>query len=324
MQSLVLTGVDGDLGLRVAARLSGDPDLRVVPIEASARSAGDLKGALEGIDGVLHLSGDVPTTRALLDAAGSSGVGHVVLLSSATVYGAWPNNPVPLTEDAPLRPNPGLEIALHAAEMERLVSEWRDDHPGTTTAVLRPAVAVAEGHTSALADGLLAVEALRAPEELPPGQFIHLDDLAAAVELAARDRLDGAYNVAPDGWIRGADLRALAGGPPVRLSERAAARLATWRWRLRLAPTPPGLLPYALHPWVVANDRLRALGWAPTHTNEEAFVAGHVPGPLATISPRRRQELALGIATAGLGAIGAAIAWAVRRRVIRGARRGSG
>ena len=53
-----------------------------------------------------------------------------VLLSSATVYGAWANNPVPLTEAATLRPNPELEFAVRAAERERIASDWKDEHPG--------------------------------------------------------------------------------------------------------------------------------------------------------------------------------------------------
>ena len=54
------------------------------------------------------------------------------------------DNPVPLTEDAPLRPNPELDFAVRAAERERLAAEWRPTHPGATVAVLRPAVPVAE------------------------------------------------------------------------------------------------------------------------------------------------------------------------------------
>ena len=41
-----------------------------------------------------------------------------------------------------------------------------------------------------------------APDDLePPAQFVHLDDLASAVDLVRRRGLDGVYNVAPDGWI---------------------------------------------------------------------------------------------------------------------------
>ena len=81
-----------------------------------------------------------------------------------------------------------------------------------------------------------------------------------------------------------------------------------------MAPTPPELLPYTVFPWVVANDRLRADGWTPAATNEEAFVASHQAGPWATLSPRRRQELALGVS--GVVIVGAAVGVValVRRR----------
>ncbi len=81
-----------------------------------------------------------------------------------------------------------------------------------------------------------------------------------------------------------------------------------------MAPTPPALLPYTVFPWVVANDRLRADGWVPAASNEEAFVASHRAGPWATLSPRRRQELAL--AVSGVAIVGAAVGVValVRRR----------
>ena len=79
----------------------------------------DLTDVFEGADAVVHLATvfgpklegpeiedavDVTMARRVLDAADKAGLTTVVLLSSATVYGPWPNNAVPLTEDAPLRP----------------------------------------------------------------------------------------------------------------------------------------------------------------------------------------------------------------------------
>ena len=129
---------------------------------------------------------------------------------------------------------------------------------------------------------------------------MHLDDLADAVDLARRGRLDGPFNVAPDGWMRSDELRKLAGrGPRVRLPERVSHRLAAWRWKLGLTSTPPGVVAYRVNPWVVANDRLKAAGWEPDHTNEEAYVLGDRPTGWASVSPRRRQELVLG----GLGVV---------------------
>jgi hypothetical protein len=145
-----------------------------------------------------------------------------------------------------------------------------------------------------------------AAEQEPPAQFVHLDDLADAVAVAVARRLDGPFNVAPDRWISGEDLRRLAGrGPSVRLPERIRGRLAGWGWKLGVASTPPSIVPYRSHPWVVANDRLRATGWEPGHSNEEAFVVSHRPTGWSTVSPQRRQEIALAVAGGVL--VGAAV-----------------
>jgi nucleoside-diphosphate-sugar epimerase len=243
-------------------------------------------------------------------------VPHLVLLSSAVVYGAWSNNPVPLTEEAPLRPNPGARVAVQKAEIERMAADWRDEHPGATVTVLRPTLVVADGRSGWMARVLRRSSAVPVAQDEPPAQYLDIDDLAAAVDLARRDRLDGPYNVAPDGWIPGETLRALAGGPPrPRLPAALAGRLVSLTWRWGLGPTPPELLPYAVHPWVVANDRLRGAGWRARHSSEEAYVAAHRAHPWSDLSPRRRQELVLGGSVATLaGATAGALAWFRRRR----------
>jgi hypothetical protein len=141
--------------------------------------------------------------------------------------------------------------------------------------------------------------------------------VTSAIVLALSNRLDGPFNVSPDGWITGDQLRALAGVPGVRVPEPAARRVAWLRWRLDPASASPGLLPYTMHPWVVANDRIKAAGWVPAFTNEEAYVAGHRPAPWATVSPQRRQEIAL----AGLGAAVLAVVAGIVALVKRGSSR---
>ncbi len=341
---VVVTGAASLLGRRTIDLVAADPavqriialDRRPLPRPAPGVEAHvldlavtDLKPLFEGATSVLHLAqasgpeplaegelGDGALGRRVLDAASAVGAGHVVLLSSAIAYGAWANNPVPITEDAPLRPNPGVPAASEKADLERSAAEWRDSHPGATVAVLRPTVTVAAEGNGWLAKALARSSSLPLTDDDPPGQFLDVADLAAAVDLARRTRLDGPRNVAPDGWISGDTIRSLAGGAPrVRLPERLALRLAGFRWRWRLAPTPPSLLPFTVHPWVIANDRLKADGWVPTASNEEAYVGAHRAGRWATLSPRRRQELALGAAgTALVGGIASTVAVLRRRR----------
>jgi nucleoside-diphosphate-sugar epimerase len=252
--------------------------------------------------------------RDVLDAAANTGVRHVVLVSSATVYGAWAHNPVPLTEDAPLRPNPGFADAAEKAEAERILAEWRDAHPDVATCVLRPAAVVGPGADAALARALAGTVGFRPAEAARPVQYLHVDDLRAAVELAQRQRLEGVYNVAPDGWVPDDTARALAGGTArLTLPERVARPLqAAWR---AVFPTRdfPGVEPYTRHPWVVANDRLAAAGWRAEHSNEEAYVmAGE--GSKLEISPHRRQEVALAAVAVGAVSGMAAVIALLRRR----------
>jgi hypothetical protein len=101
------------------------------------------------------------------------------------------------------------------------------------------------------------------------------------------------------------------------MPEWLAEEFGRFRWRHGLGPTPPGLTPYTVHPWVVANDRIRRMGWEPTFTNEEAYVEGVPAKPWAALNAKRRQQLALGAAgavTAAAGIGAAVVANRLRRR----------
>jgi nucleoside-diphosphate-sugar epimerase len=242
---------------------------------------------------------------------------HVVLVSSAMVYGAWANNPVPITEEAVLRPDVEFVYARQLGSVEQLVDEWRLAAPHRTVTVLRPVVGMAANSTVGLAAALAAGMGQRFGEDDPPAQFLHLDDLASAVVLAAEQRLDGVYNVAPDGWVAGERVRALAGAVPrLKLPERVNEVIGNLRWRFQRGPIPPGLRSYTRWPWLVANDRLKAEGWTPTVTNEQAYVEGTEDKWWTMVSPKRRQEIALGTLGAFLLAVGL-ITWRAVRKAQR-------
>jgi len=102
------------------------------------------------------------------------------------------------------------------------------------------------------------------------------------------------YNVAPDGSIPGEQVRALSGQRfRLPVPDRVADVLGALRWRFQRGPIPPGLRSYTREPWVVANDKLRAEGWTPTVTNEQAYVEGTEAKWWTMVTPQRRQEIAL-------------------------------
>lgn len=322
---VAVTGATGSLGRRVIDRLRELPGYEPHALDDLA-----VDGLAEGTTVVVHLrAGDhdrlarrrssaLDGTTELLTGLDASGVSELVLASSAMVYGAWPNNPVPLTEEAPLRPDAGFVFARQLAAVEQLVDDWRRSGPCRRVAVLRPVPAMAADGTSGLVRALAAGIGQRAGEDDAPSQYLHLDDLADAVVLAVTARLDGVYNVAPHGWIDAATVRSLAGSPPrLRLPAPLADLVADLRWRFQRGPIPPGLRPYTRWPWLVANDRLRAAGWRPRVTNEQAYVEGTEARWFTMLTPKRKQELALGVMVLSVlaGVIGTIVGvQAVRRR----------
>ena len=122
----------------------------------------------------------------MLDDATAGGATHIVLVSSAMVYGAYANNPVPLTEDAILRPDVDFVYARQLATVEAMVDRWRRDDPAAPCAVLRPVVAMAADGTPSLAAALAAGFGQRLGEDDPPAQFLHLDDLAVGRRAGRR------------------------------------------------------------------------------------------------------------------------------------------
>lgn len=346
VSTVVVTGAAGSIGQRVVSSLAADPEVgRVVGVdvvEAALPSIVDTRvidislgpdvlGAVlaeVGADSLVNLAWDGSEgergaelnhliVRNVLAASSSGGLSGLVHLSSGAVYGAWPDNPVPLSESAPLRPNPELDFAVVKAETERMVADWAEEHPEVSVAVLRPAPTLGSSERP-----LPHVLARPSGPGLGDGsrrvQFLHADDLATAVVTASRLGLRGAYNVAPDAGIEESVARVLAGGAArVSLPGRAGAALAGAAWLLWGKGVPRAARAYATHPWVIAPDRLKAEGWAPSYTSEEALVATDGRLHWDDLPPGRRQNAVLAAATltVGVAALGGVAAW---RRVRAG------
>lgn len=340
MTTAVLTGADSPLGARVARLLAepaergqaaaGAEPIEVVVLDETVHPSSAADGAVSGMPDVADVIIDLGTSdydrraerresasefiTSSLAAADRFRADQIVFVSSALVYGAAPNNPTPLTEDAVLRPDVEFVFARQLASAEELVDEWRRARPGRAASVLRPAISLAEGDSSRLATALVSGLGRRIAEADPPSQFLHLDDLAAAIVIAVRRRLDGVFNVAPDGWVPGERVRALSGERPrFPLPERASEVVASLRWRFQRGPLPPGLASYTRDPWIISNGRLREFGWEPTITNEQAYVEATEAPWWTMVSPKRRQELTLGVSALG-AALGAMVIGFAGRR----------
>jgi nucleoside-diphosphate-sugar epimerase len=202
----------------------------------------------------------------------------VVVWSSGVVYGAHPDNPVPIPETRPPRPNPDFPAAGVLADSERLALGGGDAEGANPPAAGRRKVTVLRGAgVWAPAWGTFLSRSLMAPAMIavrgadPPLQALAPADAVAALKLAVSGALEGVYNVAPDDWVGARTAAAAAGRRRLVVPHRMALATAERLWRAGMSAATAGELHYHVHPWVLDNARLRAAGWAPTRTSAEAF-----------------------------------------------------
>ena len=216
---------------------------------------------------------DVNGTHNVLEAATASGTGQVLVTTSATAYGAFPDNPIPLTEDDPVRGVAGFPYARDKSESDRLCQLWAHNNPDRVMTIVRPCVVF--GPT---VDNYIVRLWTKQPFTADAGnldvefQFVHEDDLVEAVAGLLLGRHAGAFNVAGDGRITLRECGELIGSPVRKLPLRVYRGLARVAWALRVSEAPPGQIDFALYPWIVSTEKLkRTIDWQPRHTSRETF-----------------------------------------------------
>jgi UDP-glucose 4-epimerase len=303
----LITGGSGYIGTRLTELLSAREETeRIVNVDVRPPAAslpkasfvnGDVRDSesirslleREEIDCLIHLAFildpirdearmydvDVNGTVATLRAASEAGTGQILVTSSATAYGAFPDNPEPIAEDWPVRGHPDFAYARDKADMDRACQLWAAQHSDRVMTIVRPCIVFGPNVKNYI---------VRSWENQPffphldgvdtNMQLIHEDDLVAGLILLLDKKSEGAFNFAGDGtmtWREGAEM---IGTKTRRMSFRLAYAVAKWSWRLRLPRTeaPPGNLHFIRYPWVVSNEKLKtATGWEPQYDTLETF-----------------------------------------------------
>lgn len=166
---VAVTGVSGYLGQLVTSLLDTDPAVESIlglDIAASefnspkftykkadVRSA-DFEKILKNVDVVHHLAFivepprgmpmatideiNIRGSRRVFEGAVAAGVKKIVYASSIASYGAHHDNPSPLTEEHPLRPNPDWFYSRAKGEVEVLLDELQAKYPEMIVIRFRP------------------------------------------------------------------------------------------------------------------------------------------------------------------------------------------
>ena len=296
---VAVTGASVGLGRALVERLALRPDLpRLVgldEVEVAGQvglvqwrtGATPMHERLAGVTTVVHLAmsfdtlAPAPARRALnvtgtaqlLEAALQAGVSRIVLLSSVDVYGASAQIPVPV--GAPLLAAPDDSLTGDLVELERLA-----DHAGRAgleLVILRPATVVGgrfgPAYDGALLRSLSTGRLLSVRGVEPLWQLCHVDDLLAALELAAVGAISGVVAVACDGWLTQREVERLSGRRRLELPAAVALSTAERLHRIGATSGSPRELDRLLSPLVVDAAPLRAIGWTSAWTNAGALAA---------------------------------------------------
>jgi nucleoside-diphosphate-sugar epimerase len=332
---IAVTGATSDFGAAIIPSLLADQrveqviglgrrpprmtDPRLTAVHMDIRSP-RLAGVLAGCDVVIHLAFvveevrdkaytrevNINGSRNVIDTCARTGVGHLVVASSANAYGVA-ELPRPVDEDVFPEGSPDHYYFHHKAEVEHYAEWWMRRHPaGMPIALLRAPYVIGPDFSNdgidALSGPLLAMPAARRAAY----QMIDQADLADAFVRAIEHRLAGPWNLAPAGWVTVPELAAMHGQRLVDLPSRPARLAADALYAARLLPFSGQWMTSGDAPMDGRRFRERT-GWQPSMTAHEAaacmlLLAGR-PLMRADHAPRRYPacEAALRPATALLG-----------------------
>jgi nucleoside-diphosphate-sugar epimerase len=237
----------------------------------------------------INVQGTVNAYRAAREA----GAERFVYASSVAAYGFHPDNPVGMTEEWPTRPADRLFYSREKAELEELLQGEAADEAGPALYLLRPPIVLGP-HAVGAKDmlpgpvarvGKTALDVLgRLPLPLPvlaPGlelQFIHEDDVGQALlKCVLGAGPPGAYNIAGDGVLTGADVARELGLAPIaipgRIVQSASRAISSLPWPGAVPPAAEWIEAFS-HPSIMDTSKAkRELGWEPRYTGLEALRA---------------------------------------------------
>jgi UDP-glucose 4-epimerase len=202
-----------------------------------------------------------------------SPVRKLVFKSSAHYYGTGRDDPAFFTEDMRRSHAPRTPLKRDIVEAETAVEDFRDKNAEVTVTRMRFCNVLGPDISTSHAR-LLSLPAV--PMILgfdPRYQFIHADDVVAALEFAVEHDLHGVYNVAPDGVLALSEVIGLLGKRPLPVlppwgTGTTASLLRRVGFRL-----PPEMLLQLRYGRGLDNRKLKAAGFSYRYTTRETVQA---------------------------------------------------
>jgi UDP-glucose 4-epimerase len=213
-------------------------------------------------------------TMNILAACGGpdSTVRKLVFKSSAHFYGTEQDDPAFFTEQMGRPHPPRTPIERDILDAEAAVAEFAEQNGDTTVTVLRCTnVLGPDVRTSHRMLFSLPVVPMILGFD-PRYQFVHEDDVVAALAHAVRGDLSGIYNVAADGVLALSEVAGLLGKPYVPILPPWGTGLAAGIWRRLGVTVPPEMLSQLRFGRGLDNRKFKATGFGYRYTTRETVI----------------------------------------------------
>ena len=219
---------------------------------------------------------NIEGTKNILNAAQKAGVKQILVASSATAYGAWPDNPIPLKETDPIRGHHSFQYAQEKFEQEGICQAFIRNNPDTLLSIIRPCVVYGPGVNNYLSALLSMPVGLALWRHNPRVQFIHEEDVVRAILTILEKKGKGAYNLAPIDTMPIHDVLSLTQKPKLLLPDSLLSMVLSIYWSASFLPfynIPPSFIDFIRYPWIVDSSRLqRELGFEFTYSSYETIM----------------------------------------------------
>ena len=135
-----------------------------------------------------------------LESCSMAGVKQVIYLSANAIYGAYRDNPVPLTEDLGRKTLPISPYGRDIFQAEQTLTAFSEGYPNIAVTVLRISPVLGSSQGSPLTTRLFPGRLWGAGPNTP-FQFLHEADLARIILEFIHRGTPGTFNVAGDGVV---------------------------------------------------------------------------------------------------------------------------
>ena len=305
---VAVTGASGYIGTKLLERLEQEPGLRKVvafdvnpppvPIHNIAVYRKDVSGPIDeelndqSATTLVHLAfnarrganrrevadireENLETLRSVMASCARARVGHLIYLSSHTVYGAHSNNPVPIPDDAPMRPSPDLPYGYDKHLGELALGEFAQAQEDVKVTVLRSCIVLGHGADNLVTKAFFRPWLLGVLDANPALQFVYDDDLARVISIIIQREIPGTFNVAGDGVVYYREMAKIINSKLINLPSFLAYPMAQLSWQLHLQrDATSGGLDLVRWPILMSTGKLhKTIGYRFWHTALEALTA---------------------------------------------------